>query len=543
MSADATTFVTRRGGRATFSSAASGSNTLGTGEQVVVRGTEGPSVATYAAADLDAWDRWNYDRTDRLVASASARYVSSDVYGLDALDRYGRWNVEPDYGPVWTPAGVGPNWAPYTAGRWIWDAFYGWSWIDDAPWGWAPCHYGRWVRVRGSWGWAPGPVLVAPFYAPAVVAFFGGSQFSIGIGLGVPAVGWVALGWGEPLLPWWGSVGFVGVPWWGGWGGPRYVNCAPIYHGGFVHAGDIHRYWYAHTPHALGFAREDAFGRGHYRPGQWRDVNPHLLQPVHGRLPVRPVAASLSPRSGHAARPPEAVQVRRVVTRSGRDGIAAAERRVPGRLALRERVEAAPWTGHLPPSVHRAPAAEGGVRKGSPAAPPPHPVEFRGNGSPNRQASLPNRWQRPAPPSSPFSGSARVDRQPRPSRPDAASPRVASARVDRRVDRATPPRVPDARSRDFRQPARSAPAERSYAAVPRPAPRRAYEARTFAPQQSPQVSRGAAPPRYAAGNQSGGVARGLGRPQTRSVPQSAPGGPSRGAFGGSRGHGASRAHR
>ena len=506
-----------------------------------MRGTEGPSVATYAAADLDAWDRWNYDRTDRLIASASARYVSSDVYGLDALDRNGTWHVEPDYGPVWIPAGVGPSWAPYTAGRWIWDAFYGWSWIDDAPWGWAPCHYGRWVRVRNYWGWAPGPVLVAPFYAPAVVAFFGGPQFSIGIGLGAPAVGWVALGWGEPLVPWWGHAGFVGVPWWGGWGGPRYVNGARIPYGRVVHGRDIHRYWYAHTPHALGFAREDAFGRGHYRPGRWRDVSPHLLQPVHGRLPVRPVAASLSPRSGHAARPPEAVRGRRVVTRAGRDGIArgrAAESRVPGRLALRGPFEAAPRAGRRPPpSARRAPAGESGARQRSRVAPAPRSSELRGNGSPGRQASLPKRWQRPAPSSSPPSGPRGVERQPRATRPNAASPRV-----DRRVGRPAAPAIPGARARDPRQPSRSARPERPHATAPRLAPRRAYEAPAMAPRRSQAPSR-VSPPRYAARNQGGGAARGIGRPQTRSVPHSAPSGPSRGTFGGGRGQGASRAHR
>ena len=72
------------------------------------------------------------------------------------------------------------------------------------------------------WAWAPGPVVVRPAYAPALVAFFGAP--GVRVAVGAPFVSWVALGWGEPCVPWWGRPGFVGRPWWGGWGGPRVVN-------------------------------------------------------------------------------------------------------------------------------------------------------------------------------------------------------------------------------------------------------------------------------------------------------------------------------
>ena len=75
---------------------------------------------------------------------------------------------------MWAPAGVPAGWSPYSTGRWIWDPRYGWTWLDDAPWGWAPYHYGRWVFVRNYWAWAPGPVVVRPVYAPALVVFLGG---------------------------------------------------------------------------------------------------------------------------------------------------------------------------------------------------------------------------------------------------------------------------------------------------------------------------------------------------------------------------------
>ena len=109
-----------------------------------------------------------------------------------------------------------PYSAPYSTGRWVWDPYYGWTWVDDAPWGWAPYHYGRWVYLDGVWGWAPGP-LYRPVYSPALVAFFGP-------GGGVGPLGWIALSWGEPIIPWWGPTWFVGRPCWVGWHGPHVVN-------------------------------------------------------------------------------------------------------------------------------------------------------------------------------------------------------------------------------------------------------------------------------------------------------------------------------
>ena len=99
-----------------------------------------PPVRTYAAPEVDDWDRWNYDRTDNLIDSVSARYVSPGVYGADALDHYGDWRVVSPYGAAWVPGGVSAEWAPYSTGRWMWDPYYDWTWIDEAPWGWAPYH-------------------------------------------------------------------------------------------------------------------------------------------------------------------------------------------------------------------------------------------------------------------------------------------------------------------------------------------------------------------------------------------------------------------
>ena len=69
---------------------------------------------------------------------------------------------------------MSPGWAPYREGHWAWIDPWGWTWVDDEPWGYAPFHYGRWLSIRGRWGWVPGPPEVRPVYAPALVVFVGG---------------------------------------------------------------------------------------------------------------------------------------------------------------------------------------------------------------------------------------------------------------------------------------------------------------------------------------------------------------------------------
>ncbi|MEZ0237116.1 MAG: DUF6600 domain-containing protein, partial [Methylophilaceae bacterium] len=215
-------FITRRGGQATMVPAGGQPMSIYPSEEIVVEGTTVARAETYVAPELDGWDRWNYDRTEDLIDVASERYLSSEIAGAADLDRHGRWRVVGTYGTVWVPDGVGYGWAPYTTGRWVWDPYYQWTWVDDAPWGWAPYHYGRWVYIDGYWAWAPGPVVRRAVYCPALVAFYGvGSGVSISIG---GSIGWVALSWGEPVVPWWGRSRFVGRPYWGGWGGPRVVN-------------------------------------------------------------------------------------------------------------------------------------------------------------------------------------------------------------------------------------------------------------------------------------------------------------------------------
>jgi len=216
-------FTVQKSGQYRFDVGASGDATLvtvwqgegdatGNGPAVRVRAhrrarfTGGTSLAheIYEAPPFDGFDDWCRVRDRREDHAVSARYVSPGVIGYADLDDYGDWRVLPTYGPVWVPVVVAPGWAPYHYGRWVWVSPWGWTWVDDAPWGFAPFHYGRWIYTTGYWAWVPGPVYVRPVYAPALVAWFGGSNFSIGISFG-GGYGWCPLGYGEPFIPWYGS--------------------------------------------------------------------------------------------------------------------------------------------------------------------------------------------------------------------------------------------------------------------------------------------------------------------------------------------------
>jgi hypothetical protein len=191
-----------------------------------INGTDTP---TYDLADVgpyDDWDNWVLTRDRREDTSPSAQYVGREMTGYEDLDQYGHWRSDPAYGNVWVPDNVGPGWAPYHAGHWVWVDPWGWTWVDSSPWGYAPFHYGRWAYVGGGWAWCPGSpppppsggvVVVSawrPVYSPALVVFAGGGGWGAGVavgGGGGGAVAWVALGVGEPYHPGWAA-------------GPGYVN-------------------------------------------------------------------------------------------------------------------------------------------------------------------------------------------------------------------------------------------------------------------------------------------------------------------------------
>lgn len=514
---DITRFVTRRGGRATLTVADHPPQTIAPSEEVIVRGAAS-APETYAAPAPDSWDQWNYARTDHETEALGARYVSPGIYGVGALDDWGTWRVVPPYGPLWLPDKVALGWAPYSAGSWMWDPAYGWTWVDDAPWGWAPFHYGRWVFVNGRWAWAPGPVIARAVYAPALVAFFGlGHGVSVRIGIGAPAIGWVALGWGEPLRPWWGRPGFIGAPWWGGWGGPRVVNNTVIDRTTHVNVNNI-VYEHHKTPRAHVATGEHQFGRGPLRGTQFTPASRDEIEHIRDVHPVRPGPLSVVPARGDAVRPPAALASRPV-------------------FATREpRYAPVPWQS--------APEAKPAAKLAAPApriiAPPPRP---QSDVALPRPSFGEKGRERQRPPSSPrFDEPRRAPPaavQPAPQRPLPPAPTAPAAPA---APRATPPAQPvPTPAPAERRAAPPAPSARPAAPPPagRPAPsdapkpevRPAPRAAPSAPSARAQPDhRDAQPPRALPGRPANEIssrqAEGTGRPplQSKPTPKDKPGG-------------------
>ncbi|CAG9254283.1 Outer membrane protein and related peptidoglycan-associated (lipo)proteins [Burkholderia diffusa] len=300
-----TTTVTVRSGSATVYGS-NGQYPLSPGQQVVFTGTDLQVAQQSAAPAPDALDQWAAGRDAAEQRSVSARYVSRDIPGYQDLDANGTWRETPNYGNVWVPNDTPADWAPYHDGHWIWQAPWGWTWVDDAPWGFAPYHYGRWAYVDDSWAWVPGPMVVSqpPVYAPALVAFVGGGggpDWSVALTVGgVAAAGcaWFALGPGEPWHPGWG-----------GWS-PHYydrvnrnivvnnvtvnktVNVTNI--NNVTNITNINKtYVNFRAPHAITAVPASAFVHGqpvaHFSqrvdPQQWR--NAHVMPGTPGIAPVR----------------------------------------------------------------------------------------------------------------------------------------------------------------------------------------------------------------------------------------------------------------
>jgi hypothetical protein len=208
---DGRTLITVRSGRAEV--------VMPQGNQVVTEGSalmaqgpaSSPSVQTVEAVAMDDFDNFNRDRdAQETPALADNQYVSPAVQGVADLDAGGTWQPDNSYGEVWVPSNVGADWAPYRDGRWVWEGYYGWTWVGSEAWGWAPYHYGRWYHSPAyGWAWYPGPRAAVAVWQPALVAFvgFGGGG---GVSLGFGNIGWVPLAPFEPFHPWWGR-GFNNV--------------------------------------------------------------------------------------------------------------------------------------------------------------------------------------------------------------------------------------------------------------------------------------------------------------------------------------------
>lgn len=276
-----------------------------------------------AAPGADEFERWAYARDNPPQPVAATRYVHPDMTGHEDLDQHGTWQAEPQYGNVWIPAAASlpVGWAPYRYGRWVWVSPWGWTWVDNAPWGFAPYHYGRWVWLGHRWAWAPGPRAPRPVYAPALVAFVGGHNWSVSVASG-PAVAWVPLGWREPYIPWYRHS-------------PRYVRNVNVTHvtnlnviNQYTNVNNVTRIRYVNrdVPTATTVVTRDTFVRARHVHEARLDVPVRTLaaaQVTHATPVVRPERQSLV-----ATQP----GVRLPATVATREVIAAREPAAPARL-------------------------------------------------------------------------------------------------------------------------------------------------------------------------------------------------------------------
>jgi hypothetical protein len=199
------------------------------GQNYTFNGTDQLAYSAQPSPDFDDFESWCQTRDQHENDSVSAKYVSRDVDGYYDLDQYGDWSEEPDYGAVWYPRGVAVDWVPYHVGHWVYIAPWGWTWVDEEPWGFAPFHYGRWALVGARWGWVPGPPVVRPVYAPALVGFVGGPGFglSVAIGGGFTGVAWFPLGPRDVFIPAYHAS-------------PHYVDVINVTNTRVIHVTDIH---------------------------------------------------------------------------------------------------------------------------------------------------------------------------------------------------------------------------------------------------------------------------------------------------------------
>lgn len=376
------------------------------GQQGIVTGEyPGTSYEVVAAPPPDDFDRWAFRRDARGDRVEATRYVPPEMTGYEDLDEYGYWRVVGEYGPVWIPHAVPAGWAPYRYGRWVWISPWGWTWVDSAPWGFAPFHYGRWVWLGSHWAWVPGPRYVRPVYAPALVAFIGGPQFSVSIGIGtVPAVAWVPLGWREPYIPWYRvSPAYV-----------RQINIAHVTHISVTNIYNVTnvnqpvthiRYANRYVPSAVTVVERNAFIAA--RPVHRARLEVHAAAvaqaPVMSAAPVEAPDRSRFAVSRPASRPPESVMGREVLTphgpqkfrptvdagRSDRESEAAQGRNAPPQAAGDPAEVRSRLTGETVPERQRPehgrsreserkadPAPKDGVQPSAPAG-PAAPAEAR----------------------------------------------------------------------------------------------------------------------------------------------------------------------
>jgi hypothetical protein len=376
---DGQTLVTVRSGDAEIDTP-QGTQDLQPGSTLVARGNaDNPSVDVHPAIALDDFDGFNADR-DRADApvAAQAAYVDPAIGGTADLGAYGRWVADGTYGNVWVPAAIGPGWAPYRDGRWVWEEGYGWTWIADEPWGWAPYHYGSWYNSpRYGWCWYPPRRHVYAPWRPALVAFIG---FGVGSGIALnlgnyDRIGWVPLAPFEPYHPWGGGRRRDGT---------TINNTTNVVNVTNV-TNNITVYRNARYNNAVSSVSSRRFLEGDFSHTRAMTA-PQLREArvLHGALPVVPTASNL--RFARTAASP-AVSVRPTFMQHSFAGHRAVVERTPF-TAQRATLVTATHPGLAPSHAvptHAGAARAGATQAGTTQATQVHPVPA---------GAVPNAWSR-----------------------------------------------------------------------------------------------------------------------------------------------------
>ena len=417
------------------------------GQRATFAGTDELDHEIGQIPQRDDFDEWCADRDRNEDSAEASNYVSPEMTGSEDLDDYGRWHYVAGYGPVWTPTRVAADWAPYRYGHWVWIAPWGWTWVEEEPWGFAPFHYGRWAYVESGWCWVPGPVVVRPVYAPALVAFVGGEGFHLSVGVG-EGVAWFPLGPGEVYVPpyrvsrvYVNNVNITNTR-------VNVTQVTNVYNDYTVRNVNRTVYMNQRNPAAVTAVSRDAFVNARPVNRNLASVNAREFTqaPVSHTPPVQPVRSSVL-GAGTPARfhPPAAVENRRVV---------ATRNPTPPRAPFEQQRPAPNVRTEAP----RTPVPAESARTGQPSAPPrpnepmrptepSRPSEPAYNGRPN----APTRDNEPARPNPPSQSARPYDPQrpdvPRPGqpsgpRPSQGNPGSGYSRPEHPLVRTAPPVQP-----------------------------------------------------------------------------------------------------
>jgi hypothetical protein len=139
----------------------------------------------FTASEKDDFDRWNEEQNRELsyARNGTSRYLQSGYEDTEyEMSRSGRWSYMSEFNSYsWIPYHTNSDWMPYANGRWVWNPYYGYTWLSYDTCGWFTHHYGRWHWNNSfGWHWLPGY-----HWSPAWVSWFGNDNY----------YGWSPLSW------------------------------------------------------------------------------------------------------------------------------------------------------------------------------------------------------------------------------------------------------------------------------------------------------------------------------------------------------------